>query len=199
MGFSIPVSYRFEKDRTLFFSPSVEFYGESEADDLEDAINYGATFGFSYRMNPTLTIGLGAGVFSRIREVSVFPFINIDWKITENLRLSNPLRVSPSGPAGPELSYRIDESWEIGVGGAYRSLRFRLDDSGFAPNRIGEVESVIGWGRSTYRPASRLRLDLYAGAAFNGEMNIEDRDANRIASDDFDTAPITALTLTAEF
>jgi len=36
-------------------------------------------------------------------------------------------------------------------------------------------------------------------AAFNGEMNIEDRDANRVASDDFDTAPLSALTLTAEF
>ena len=199
LGFSLPVGYRFGKGWSLFFSPQVEFYGESGVDDLEDALSYGAAFGFSYRVNPTLTIGLGAGVFSRIKEERFFPFITIDWKITDDLRLSNPLRVSPAGPAGLELSYRIAEGWEIGAGGAYRSLRFRLDDSGFAPSGIGEVESLIGWGRLTYRPAPRFRLDLYAGAAFNGEMNIEDKDANHLASDDFETAPIAALTLTAEF
>jgi hypothetical protein len=44
-----------------------------------------------------------------------------------------------------------------------------------------------------------LKLDLYGGAAFNGEMKIVDRNGNELGSDDFETAPILGLSLTVTF
>ena len=44
-----------------------------------------------------------------------------------------------------------------------------------------------------------LKLDLYGGAAFNGKMRINDRDGNELGSDDFETAPMAALSLTLNF
>jgi hypothetical protein len=44
-----------------------------------------------------------------------------------------------------------------------------------------------------------LKLDLYGGAAFNGEMKLVDRNGNELGSDDFETAPILGLSLTATF
>ena len=195
----LPVSYRMTDSWSIFVSPQVEWYGESGVDNWDDAFGYGAVFAVSYRVNPALTLGAGAGVFRRTEETKGFPYIAVDWKITDDLRLSNPFRTSPSGPAGLELSYRISDRWEIAAGGAYRSFRFRLDDSGVAPNGVGELESTVGYARLTYRMGRDLKLDLYGGAAFNGKMRINDRDGNELGSDDFETAPMAALSLTLNF
>lgn len=195
----LPVSYRMTDSWSVFVSPQVEWYGESGVDNWDDAFGYGAVFAVSYRVSPAFTLGAGAGVFRRTEETKGFPYIAVDWKITEDLRLSNPFRTSPSGPAGLELSWRISDRWEIAAGGAYRSFRFRLDDSGVAPNGVGEQESTVGYARLTYRMGRDLKLDLYGGAAFNGKMRINDRDGNELGSDDFETAPMAALSLTLNF
>jgi hypothetical protein len=194
----LPVSYRMTDSWSLFISPQVESYGQSGVANWKDALGYGAIFAVSYRVSPGLTLGAGAGVFDRMGETKVFPYIAIDWKITEELRLNNPFRTSPSGPAGLELSYRISDRWEIAAGGAYRSLRFRLDDSGVAPNGIGEVESTVGYARLTYRMGRDFKLDLYGGAAFNGKMRIAGSNGAELGSDDFKTAPLMALSLTLQ-
>jgi len=194
----LPASYRMTDSWSLFISPQVEWYGESAVANWKDALGYGAIFAVSYRVSPGLTLGAGAGVFSRMAETKGFPYIAIDWKITEELRLNNPFRTSPSGPAGLELSYRISERWEIAAGGAYRSFRFRLDDSGVAPNGIGEVDSTVGYARLTYRMGRDFKLDLYGGAAFNGKVRIADSNGNELGSDDFKTAPMMALSLTLQ-
>ena len=194
----LPVSYRMTDSWSLFISPQVEWYGESGVANWEDAFGYGAVFALSYRVSPGLTLGAGAGVFSRMEETKGFPYIAIDWKITEELRLNNPFRTSPSGPAGLELSYRISDRWEIAAGGAYRSFRFRLDDSGVAPNGISEIDSTVGYARLTYRMGSDFKLDLYGGAAFNGKVRIAGSNGNELGSDDFKTAPMMALSLTLQ-
>lgn len=195
---ALPVSYRMTDSWSLFLSPRVEWYGESGVAAWKDALSCGAIFAVSYRVSPGLTLGAGAGVFSRMAETKGFPYIVIDWKITEKLRLNNPFRTSPSGPAGLELSYRISDRWEIAAGGAYRSYRFRLDDSGVAPNGIGELDSTVGYARLTFRMGRNFKLDLYGGAAFNGKMRIAGSNGNELGSDDFKTAPIMALSLTLQ-
>ncbi len=194
----LPVSYRMTDDWSLFTAPQVEWYGESGVATGKDALGYGAIFAVSYRVSPGFTMGAGAGVFSRMAETKSFPYIIIDWKITEELRLNNPFRTSPAGPAGLELSYRISDRWEIAAGGAYRSLRFRLDDRGVAPNGIGEMDSTVGYARLTYRMGRDFNLDLYGGASFNGKMRIADSNGNELGSDDFKTAPMMALSLTLQ-
>jgi hypothetical protein len=195
----IPISYRFSESWSVFVSPQAEWYGESGVKSWQDAFGYGAVFGASYRVSPSLTLGAGAGVYSRIEETKGFPYLTVDWRITENLRLSNPFRTSPAGPAGLELSWRLTDRWEVAAGGAYRSFRFRLDNTGVAPNGIGEVDSTVGYARLTYRMGMDLKLDLYGGAAFNGQMKILDENGNKLDSDDFKTAPMAALSLTLQF
>lgn len=195
----LPVNWRASDSLSFFVSPQVEWYGESGVDDWDDALGYGAVFALSYRVNPGFSVGVGAGVFYRGEETRGFPYIAVDWRITEELRLTNPFRTSPSGPAGLELAWRLSDTWEIAAGGAYRSFRFRLDNSGVAPNGIGELDQTVGYARLTWRMGRDLKLDLYGGAAFNGEMKIADRNGNELGSDDFETAPILGFSLTAMF
>jgi hypothetical protein len=125
--------------------------------------------------------------------------IVIDWKITEKLRLSNPFRGGPSGPAGLELSYVINKSWEMGVGGAYRSFRFRLNDEGITSKGIFQDRSVPVWGRLSWDHGSRAKIDISAGAFVAGKMKIEDQDGNEITEDNYNTAPFVALTVSITF
>jgi opacity protein-like surface antigen len=199
LSVGLPVSWRAGDSWSVFVSPQVEWYGESGVDDWADALGYGAVFAVSYRVSPAFSMGVGAGVFYRGEETRGFPYIAVDWKITEELRLTNPFRTSPAGPAGLELAWRVSDRWEVAAGGAYRSFRFRLDNGGVAPDGFGELDQTVGYARLSYRMGRDLKLDLYGGAAFNGEMRIADRNGNELGSDDFETAPIVGLSVTLTF
>ncbi len=178
--------------------PSIEASGESDA-DLGDSLIYGSIVSAGYRVNPNLLIGTGIGIFSRLEEVSYFPLVFIDWRFTEQLRLSNPFQGGPSGPAGLELSYFLDKSWELACGGAYRSFRFRLNDESPASNGVFQEKTVPVWGRVTMKPGSHLKIDVNAGAFLAGRFTIEDRNGHDISEEQYDAAPILALTVSMMF
>ena len=198
LGLGIKFMYVIDKDWRLFIVPIVEFSGESGA-KFNDSLIYGGIAATAYKVNPDLSIGAGIGIFSRLEEMSVFPMIVIDWKITERLRLSNPFSGGPSGPAGLELSYALNKNWELGIGGAYRSFRFRLNDEGTASNGIFQDRSVPAWGRLSWNSGSQVKIDFNAGAFIAGKMKIEDPDGNEIIEDNYNTAPFVALTVSVNF
>ena len=198
LGLGIKFMYVIDKDWRLFIVPSLEFSGESGA-ETNDSLIYGGIVATGYRISPDLSIGAGVGIFSRLEEMSVFPMIFIDWNINEKLRLSNPFRGGPSGPAGLELSYTINKSWELGLGGAYRSFRFRLNDDGSASDGILQDRSVPVWGRVSWNYGSRAKIDFSAGAFFAGKMKVEDQYGNEITEDNYKTAPFIALTFSLKF
>ena len=88
-----------------------------------NALQYGAVVAATKDFSPTLSVGLGAAVFRQIYETQTFPFLAIDWQIDKNWKLSNPFAAGPTGPAGLELSYTIDEQWEAGSGAATAPIR----------------------------------------------------------------------------
>ena len=196
-GISLPISYSFSDNWTFGFSPTVELSGESGA-STDESVTYGAVVSLAHPFTRDLYLGLGFGLFDRLEKTKVFPFILINWKINEQLRLSNPFRAGPAGPAGLELVY-TPQKWELGIGGAYRSYRFRLDDTSAVPNGVGENKFVAGFLRVQRKLGSNLTLDLAAGALFGGELSIENASGNQRGSDDYDTAPFVALTFAGTF
>lgn len=179
-------------------APTLAWAAESGA-DLDDAIIYGLTFGAARVVSPRLTIGPAFGAFSQLEETIVFPFLFINWKITDRLTLGNPFRAGPAGPGGLELVYAPNEKWEFAGGGAARGFRFRLDDRGPAPDGVGEQSGVPLFVRIAYKFGPRFKLDFYAGAIAGGQLSVEDSKGDLLATDDYDTAPIAALTFAARF
>lgn len=179
-------------------APTIAWSAEAGA-DLDDAIIYGFTFGAARVVSPRLTIGPAFGAFSQLEETIVFPFLFINWKITDRLTLRNPFRAGPVGPAGLELVYTPNEKWEFAGGGTTRGFRFRLDDKGPAPDGVGEQSGVPLFARIAYKFGPRFKLDFYAGAIVAGQLAVEDSKGDLLAVDDHDTAPIAALTFAARF
>jgi hypothetical protein len=198
IGVGVPLSFLTANRWRFAFTPSLEFARESGA-AWNDALTYGVVFSAVRSTRPTLAIGVGVGAFSRLRKTFIFAFPAVNWQITQRLRLSNPFRAGPAGPAGLELVYRRSEKWEIGGGAAYRSLRFRLDNNGPVSNGIGEERALPLFGRLSRNLGNALKLDFYAGVLLEGRLSIDDPGGNEVASDDYGPAPFAALTLAGRF
>jgi hypothetical protein len=112
------------------------------------------------KIGPDLTFGLGAGMYRRFEETTFSPLIFIKWKISDQWSVGNALQGGPTGLAARELVYRPGEDWGFGLGGAYRSVRFRLDRKGPVPDGIGSEKSIPVWLRASRRLTKEINLDL---------------------------------------
>lgn len=198
LRFGASVNYDLNPEWSLFVAPSLQISREDGA-DWGNAIGYGGVVTLMRYFSPDLSLGVGVAAFSQLEELSAFPIIAVNWRITDRLRLANPFRPGPAGPAGLELSYKIDSDWDLAAGAAYRSERFRLKNSGLFPNGIGESSMIPTWARISRSVGSNFHLDFYAGAMFGGVVSIDDRHGNRITSDNYDPAPFLALAISSRF
>ena len=199
IGFSPSLIHTVAPGWRLFVAPSIGLSGERGADP-GDALVYGGIVSASKTIGRDLTLGLGAGAFRQIARWRAFPYLFIRWRINDRWRLSNPLRVGPAGPAGLELAYSPDGTWEAAVGGAYRSYRFRLDEDGAVPGGIGEVRGIPVLARlSRSWRSSGWKADLYGGVAPGGRLALEDAGGNGIRSVSFDPMPLAALVVSRKF
>jgi len=191
---SLAAFYRTESDWRFLAAATGGLSGESGA-DTGDSVIYGGILSVSKKIGPDLTLGLGAGIYRRFADTSFFPLIFIKWKISDQWSVGNALQAGPTGPAGLELVYRPGEDWGFGLGGAYRSVRFRLDRNGVVPSGIGSEKSIPVWLRASRRLTKEINLDLYGGLLLGGELSIEDSSGRELSRDDYRTTPFLALTL----
>ncbi|MGA6926734.1 MAG: hypothetical protein WBY88_13685 [Desulfosarcina sp.] len=197
-GLSVPVFYSPGNQWRFGIIPSVDLAGASGA-EADRSFSYGAVFSAARVFGSNLILGLGGGVFERLDQFEAFPYVVIDWRIDERLRLTNPFRAGPVGPAGLELVYTPAGRWEIGLGGAYRSYRFRLDDSSAVADGIGEVDFWAPFFRIGWRLGPQSRFDLNGGAMVGGSIAIEDENSNSLGQTDYDPAPFAGVTFKGQF
>jgi len=195
---SIPYTFATRGGWLWNVTPTVGYTGESGARS-SDAVEYGATASLARRVNPDLLLGVGIGAFEHIEDSIVFPFLIVNWQINSDWRLSNPLQVGPAGPAGLELTRTFGNGWETGLAAAMRTNRQRLDKNGPVPDGVGEHRHVPIVARVGRNLSETLKLDFYLGAETNTRLRIEDRDGNRLYSDDQDSGFLMGVSLTGRF
>lgn len=197
-GVSVPLSFTLNDGWSLSVLPSVDWFKENGA-NTGDSLVYGAGIAAIKSFGDSGRLGLGVSAFKHIEDTKVFPLIIVDWRLGDRWRLVNPLPSGPSGPAGLELDYQFDNDWSFGFGGAYRVGRFRLSETGPVPDGVGETTGVPIFLRATRNLGETLTLSLYVGAVAQGRLRVEDRNGNLLREDDFDLAPLFALTVLGRF
>jgi hypothetical protein len=198
LGFSFPIMYTLADNWRLLITPTVQFSGEFGA-RWGDAMVYGGAIALTYAFRPDTVFGLGVAGYANIEEARVFPFPVVKWQITDRLRLTNPFRTSPAGPAGLELSYALTRQWTVGVGGAYRSQRFRLDSNGPIPNGIGEYKNIPAFVRLSYKPVPAFGIDLYSGVSFLNKLYVDAPDGDNLYKTTHNVAPLVGVGLSGSF
>jgi hypothetical protein len=197
-GFSLPLSYALQDGWSLGVAPSVDWFGERGA-DRGDSLAWGGLFTATRRYADGNRLGFGFGAFDRFEKTSVFPLLLVDWKLSQRWKLVNPLPAGPTGPAGLELDYRFDSDWNLGLGAAWRSTRFRLGTQNVVANGIGEERGVPVFLRASRNFGKQAALNLYAGVVTNGQLRVEDAAGNTLRRVDLDTAPVVGATFTLRY
>ena len=130
-GGSFPILYNLSDKWGLMFVPILQAAGEPGA-EWSRALIYGGAVAAVYSFGKDRTIGFGLGALDNLEQVSIFPFITLNWKFNEWLRLSTPYRAGPAGPGGAELTFfplKANKDLQLGLGVTYLSKRFRLSQS----------------------------------------------------------------------
>jgi hypothetical protein len=192
------LSLALSRSLLLGVSPAVEWAGEPGT-DAGDGLIYGAVVSVAKVVSPRLVLGGGASVSRQFYNVKTSPFVIINWRITDRLRVANAAGASPLGGAGVEMRYAVTPDWEVAGGGVYRSDRFRLDARGRYAGQVGEAAGIPLLARISRRLDARSAVSVYAGAVIDGSLKIRDSDGREIVSDAYRPAPLVALMLMRRF
>lgn len=192
------LGYKLSEDLSLFVAPQVEWAYESGA-HASDGLSYGAVVGVSKVFSPTLVVGLGLGAFREIDRTRYFPFLIVNWKITDKLRLANPLEAGPAGGAGLELAYAWSDDWELAGGVAFREYRFRLKSDGPVPNGLGQNQGVPLFARLTRKFGPLAQIDLYGGYVVGGKLKVLNESGATVQSTNYSASPMIALSGSVSF
>ena len=190
--------YVYSEKTSFFVAPQVEWNYESGA-SASRGISYGAVIAATYEYSKSLTVGAGVGAFRQINRTQLFPILLVNWQINERLLLSNPFDAGPTGGPGLELSYKLDERWDAGIGVAFRDIRFRLRGDGPMPDGIGQDSGVPVFAHVTFTPAQAFTVDAYAGAIVNGQLKVLNSNGSTVSSSDYNAQPVLGIRATYAF
>lgn len=175
---------------TLIVAPSYRTSAERGA-DIGEADTYGGIAALFWRFSDSFTIGPGLGVFSKLDgDTQVFPFLAIDWDITERLKLSTGQGVGATQGPGLSLSYALTDALRLGAAARIESAEFRLDDDGLAPGGIGQHDSFPVVATLSWDPNPGTSLSAFAGMEYGGELTLLDAQGGLISRNDYDPAPV---------
>jgi hypothetical protein len=197
-GASLNLSLALSRTLVVGASPMVEWAFDSKA-GTADALIYGAALSAAKAFSPRFTLGAGASVSRQFYSVKSTPFVIVNWKLTDRLRIANAVPAGPLGGAGVELRYAPTPAWELAGGGVWRSDRWRLEDDGPAAGRVGETSFIPLLARLSRKLGPKARFDVHAGALTNNRVTVKDSDGRVITRDDYGVVPTISATVSGKF
>lgn len=170
--------------------------GESDA-EFSDTIEYGGFVAFSYAASQDLIVGLGVGLSSQIEDdVRVLPIPFLRWQINEKWLLASDRTTNIGGVA---LTYAASDTLRIGALVGFDTSNFRLGEDASIPDGVGRHSFIPVGVIATWEATPQLSVTGVAGVAFAQEYTLDDREGNRIAKDDAESAGMFALVATLRF
>jgi hypothetical protein len=199
-GLNVPLTFSVDRDCTwkIYLVPTGQFSGESTA-KFGDALVYGGAIGVSHVFTPKIEVGLGIAAYYYLAEVSVFPYPIFKIQISDRIEITNPFGASPAGPGGGVANYKLTEHWSVGLGGAFRSYRFRLEHNGPIPGGIGQYRSCPVFASVSYQQSPALRIAIYGGATLFNKIYIDDHGGDELLRTKQNAAPLIGLTASGTF
>ena len=183
------------------FGGGVFMFAPETGADWGDSFTGGGLAGVDFRHSKSLFVSLGVAVISQIEDdARVTPMVGLNWLPSERWAVRVGAVPASGGAAlAAEVEYRVAQPVEIGLGLLYHQRRFRLDDSGPAPEGVGEDSNLplrlrVGWDITP-----RIALHLLGGVVLGGEVQLDDRNGNRINKQDYDPALYVGLRFVGGF
>jgi len=194
------LSYDFNEQWGMFVGGILMFSPETSA-SWGDSVSGGGMVGAEYRYSDTLSTSLGVGVVTQLEDdPRVTPSVGLNWTPSGPwaVRIGS-VPASGGAVAAGEVSYHILDSLVVGLGALYNQRRFRLNDSGPAPDGVGEEKNLpvrlrLGWNINP-----NISLQFLGGVAFGGELQLDDSRGRTLRSSDYDPAAYAGMRVVGAF
>lgn len=189
-GLGVPYMHGIGDGWQLMLTPRAE-WAKEEGASSGDAMSWGLVGGGFKVFGQGQRIGFGLALARTLDEdTEVFPFVVVDWRFNNRWRLFNPSGLGLSGPGGLEVSYRLVDTIELGLGASWRTSRFRLaNDNGLAAKGVGRFGYVPVFLHLSWKPLPSITLDAYGGMVLNGRLRIDDHAGNTVYKEDLANTP----------
>ena len=173
------------------FGGGVFIFSPETGANWGDSFSGGGQAGVDFRPRKNLFVSIGLAVISQIEDdARLTPAIILNWEPYDRWAVRvGSVPASGGAAAAGEVAYQIAEPVEIGLGLLYNQRRFRLDDSGPVPDGVGEDNTMPVRLRLGWNITPQIGLHLLAGAAFGGEVRIDDQYGNELNKQNYDPAP----------
>jgi hypothetical protein len=196
---SITGRFGFGDTGSIILIPTARYNGGKDS-NTSDGRTYGLYAAAAWRISEDLTIGPGIGVFSRLEDgTRIFPFLVIEWDISERWNLSTGRGLAASQGPGLTLSYALSQSWSLGIAGRYENTEFRLDENGPTPGGVGRDQSIPVVAMASWDPNRTVDLSVFAGIELNGKLKLKNALGESVAESSYDPAPIFGATFKLRF
>lgn len=188
-------------DQWGVFGGGVFIFSSETSANWGDSFSGGGQAGFDFRPSKTLYVAIGAAVITQIEDdARITPAIILNWQPAEQWAVRvGSVPASGGAAAAGEVAYRIADPIEIGFGLLYNQRRFRLNDSGPVRDGVGEDNTMPLRFRVGWNITPDIGLHLLAGAAFAGEVRIDDSNGNELNKQNYDPAPYLGLRFVGGF
>jgi hypothetical protein len=160
--------------------------------DVDDSLSGGGVGGFLYHWgeNKTNRVGLLVGALSEIEDnATILPLPILNWQFADSWKLRLGVTQIAAIGYGPELTWMLTDSLDLGLGASYQRRRFRLDRG----DRVGEETSVPIYAKFGFHPSQHSVIELFAGVAVGGEVRQETKGGSKIFDKDVDPAATLGL------
>jgi hypothetical protein len=168
---------------------------------VSDAWTGGGFIAGRYRASVKLSIQLGVAVASHLDDdPEVLPTFLVNWKIDERWSFqAGAIEFGVTDAIGAGVMYRVSDQLLLGGRVGYIREQFRLDDSGFAPDGVGQDERGVASLVLNWRPRPGMNIGVLGGIALGGQLEVKDQNGDRLFEEDYDTAPFVAARLAWSF
>lgn len=187
---SLTLRTRLGDRASVIVIPSLREAAEDGA-GLSDGRTFGGVAAVFWEVSDSLTIGPGVGVFERLdRDRQVFPFLAIDWDVTDRWNLSTGQGVGATQGPGLSLSYAVTDALRVGLAGRIESASFRLDDRGSVPGGTGGHDGMPVVATVNWSPNPGTSVSAFAGMEYGGELTVRDAQGALVSRTEYDSAPV---------
>lgn len=186
----VSLTYRPDKHWMFMLAPQVQ-YAYADTASSKNAQSYGAVASAMYLFDSGNLLGFGVAYLNDIEEVRTVPYLAIRWQLSEHWLIANPFQAGFSGPAGLEISYKINKDWDIGFGGAKRTQRFLLADDDLSV----EIDEWVSFVRGGWQITDAFSVNGYLGYFFEGSLEL----SQQLGTEDISNQGAGALALEFKF
>lgn len=191
------IIHALDENWSFFGGAQAAFTGEPGA-DFDDALTFGGLGGVRYQVHEDLTIGVAIAVKTRLEDDAlVFPVPVVEWQIDDywHLHLGGD---TSSGDPGAELTYELNDEWDLGVSVTVRSESYRLeDDNSDLPDGVFEDVAVPVMFIASWSDSPRFNITGRIGTVWYRELEL--RDTNGVQRGEAQLNPNFAVGISGEY